>query len=89
MYNNIPLTKETIDIYKAHLENGSYEDDTYATNENRMVTLVSTNRNCPYRYHLRATDGRYLSMVKTTDEAINFLMTGEYIDCCNGTAQRW
>ena len=31
MYNNIPLTKETIDIYKAHLENGSYEDDTYAT----------------------------------------------------------
>lgn len=89
MYNNIPLTKETINIYKAHLENGSYEEDTYATNGNRMVTIISIDNNCPYRYHLRATDGRYLSMVKTTDEAIKFLMTGEYINCYNGKAQRW
>ena len=89
MYNDIPLTKETIDIYKTHLENGSYEDDTYATNGNRMVTFIDPDRHSRYRYYLRTVDGRYLSRAKTTDEAIHFLMTGEYIDCYDGTAQRW
>ena len=89
MYNDIPLTKETIDIYKAHLENGSYEEDTYATNEDRMVTLIDPSRRGYYRYYLRTVDGRYLSRAKTTDEAIHFLMTGEYGDCYDGVMCRW
>lgn len=89
MYSNIPLTKETINIYKAHLENGSYEEDTYATNEGRMVTLIDPSRRGRYRYYLRTVDGRYLSKAKTTDEAIQFLMTGEYGDCYDGVICRW
>jgi len=89
MHIHIPLTPKTIPLYKRHLEKGSYEKDTYATNKDRMVTFINPDRNSPYRYHLRTTDGRYLSKAKTTDEAIQFLLTGEYIDCYDHIAQRW
>ena len=80
MFNPIELTTDTIEIYEEALENGSYEDETYATNEGRMVTLVNPRENSRYRYYLRTVDGRYLSEAKTTEEAIKFLMTGEYYD---------
>ena len=87
--STIELTNETIWLYKEALANGSYDDETYATCNGRMVTFVNPDEHSNYRFYLRAVDGRYLSKVKTIDEAIRFLMTGEYVDCWDGKHKVW
>ena len=87
--NPIELTEETVSIYEEALNTARYEDEFFATCKGRMVTLVNPDENSRYRYYARAVDGRYLSMMNTTAEAIKFLMTGEYFDCWKGTNEVW
>lgn len=87
--NPIELTEETADIYAEAIENGTYEDDFYATCDGRMVTIINPAENSNYKYYLRTVDGRYLSEVKTVDECIKFLLYGEYTDCWDGNTKTW
>ena len=89
MINKTELTAETVELYKEAIENGDYEDDFYATCEDRMVTIINPCRYSNYKYYIRTVDGRYLSEVKTVDECIKFLMTGEYLDCFDSKIKTW
>lgn len=85
----IKLTNDTIWLYREALENGSYDDDTWATNDGRMVSFINPDEHSNYRFYLHTTDGLYLSEVKTIEEALHFLMTGEYVDCWDGKRKVW
>lgn len=87
--NNIELTEETIETYADFLENARYEDDAYATCHGRMVTLVNPDEHKRFRFHLRTVDGRYIDFAVTVEDAIRFLMTGEYEDTVTGECKVW
>ena len=76
MFNPINLSNDTREIYRAHLANGSYSKETYATNGDRLVDFINPDYNCPYRFYLRNMSNYLKWYAKTVDEAMEYLENG-------------